>query len=184
MIEAELQTGWTELTKQLHSFVARRVPRADADDVVQEALVRIQRNVAELRDDNRFGAWVYQVTRSAVADHLRKNMRESAGVEALSAEPIERDNEEDVLTASLVACLSKFVAELPSPYREAITLTDLQGLSQKEAAEIVGISLSGMKTRVQRGREKLREMFDRCCSFTQDTRGHVIDYEPHCKNCD
>jgi len=67
------------------------------------------------------------------------------------------------------------VARLPSPYREAVTLTELQGLTQKEAAEMVGVSLSGLKSRVQRGREKIRAMFEACCEISVDCRGRVVE---------
>ena len=75
-------------------------------------------------------------------------------------------------------CVALFVARLSSPYREAITLTELEGLTQKAAAEMLGISLPGMKSRVQRGREKVRAMFDECCSVSVDCRGRVVECEP------
>jgi len=75
----------------------------------------------------------------------------------------------------LLDCVSPFVARLPSRYREAITLTELQGLTQQEAADIAGVTLSGMKSRVQRGRRMLRELFEECCHLTIDARGRVID---------
>ena len=67
---------------------------------------------------------------------------------------------------------------LASPYREALTLTELQGMTQKSAAEMVGVSLSGMKSRVQRGREHLRALFEDCCEIALDVRGHVVGFEP------
>jgi len=67
---------------------------------------------------------------------------------------------------------------LPSPYREAITLTELEGRTQREAAQMLGISLSGMKSRVQRGRAKLRGMLEACCKVAVDARGKVIACEP------
>ena len=70
------------------------------------------------------------------------------------------------------------MACLPSPYREAITLTELEGLTQAEAARMVGISVSGMKSRVQRGRARLREMFEACCEIALDGRGAVMQCEP------
>ena len=73
--------------------------------------------------------------------------------------------------------LAVFVAALPSPYREAMTLTELQGMSQKDAAEMLGISLSGMKSRVQRGRQQIREMLQACCGIALDARGRVLSYE-------
>jgi RNA polymerase sigma-70 factor, ECF subfamily len=178
MIEAE--TGWDGLTRKLRQFVARRVPGSDVDDVLQEALLRIQRGLSGLRDDERFGAWVYRVTRSAVADHLRASARPIESGREAADERLEAQEPDasDELASELLGCLSSFVAELPSPYREAITLTELEGLSQREAASMLGLSVSGMKSRVQRGRERLRETFERCCELTQDARGRVIGCEP------
>jgi RNA polymerase sigma-70 factor (ECF subfamily) len=70
------------------------------------------------------------------------------------------------------------VARLPSPYREAVTLTELEGLTQKDAAEMLGVSVSGMKSRVQRGRERIRRMFEECCEMSVDCRGHVTGCTP------
>lgn len=182
MIEARGQTGWKELTERLREFVGYRVAESEADDVLQDALVRIQTSLPALRDDERFGPWVYRVARSAIGDHVRARSRSLENARTTITEDIEATDLEDAddLGRALVSCLSTFIAELPSPYREAITLTELEGLSQKEAAEMVGVSLSGMKSRVQRGRERLREMFDRCCQMTQDARGRVIACEPRC----
>jgi RNA polymerase sigma-70 factor, ECF subfamily len=180
MIEERAQAGWKELTKRLRAFVAYRVPETDADDVLQDALVRIQKGLPALRDDERFGPWVYRVTRSAIGDHLRSRSRPlESGRTTIEDDVQVMGNEDgDDLGPALVGCLSSFIAELPSPYREAITLTELEGLTQKEAADMLGVSLSGMKSRVQRGRGRLREMFDRCCEMTQDARGRVIACEP------
>ncbi len=79
---------------------------------------------------------------------------------------------------NLGECVSLFVSRLSSPYREAVTLTELEGLTQKEAAEMLGISLSGLKSRVQRGRDKIRHMFEQCCQISVDCRGRVIECEP------
>lgn len=85
------------------------------------------------------------------------------------------DGSAEALLASYVA---PFVAMLASPYREALTLTELEGLTQKQAAEMLGISVSGMKTRVQRGRRELRRVLEDCCSIALDARGRVISCEP------
>ena len=80
------------------------------------------------------------------------------------------------------SCLAAFaadaIARLPSPYREALTITELQGLSQAAAAEMLGISVSGMKSRVQRGRDRLRAIIDECCKVALDARGGVMECEP------
>ncbi|HJK97974.1 MAG TPA: sigma-70 family RNA polymerase sigma factor [Polyangiaceae bacterium LLY-WYZ-14_1] len=171
--------GWRGLESKLRPFVAKRVREVDVDDVIQEVLLRVQRGLAALRDDQRLGPWIYQVARSAIADHGRARSRHpqarwDASEEAVVPEDLDdRDVEREV--AGYVAL---FVAMLPSPYREALTLTELEGRTQKEAAEMVGTSLSGMKSRVQRGRAKLREALEDCCRFELDARRRVAGCEP------
>lgn len=180
VIEETAQDAWRDLDAKIRPFVARRVgASADVDDVVQDVLFRIQRGVSGLRDDQRFGPWVYQVARSAIADHLRTRMRHPLA----STEPPEvdssgvRDEGESEAERELALYVVPFIAALPSPYREALTLTELEGLTQREAAEMIGISLSGMKSRVQRGREQLRRSLEECCHIATDARGHIIAYE-------
>ena len=87
-------------------------------------------------------------------------------------------DEDGAAERELAAYVAMFVAMLPSPYREALTLTELQGLTQKEAATMLGISLSGIKSRVQRGRLQLRAALEDCCRIALDARGRVLSCEP------
>ncbi|GHO94882.1 hypothetical protein KSF_049300 [Reticulibacter mediterranei] len=75
------------------------------------------------------------------------------------------------------------VLRLPVPDRQALILTEYQGLTQKELSLRLGISFSGAKSRVQRAREKLRQMLLDCCHFELDRRGHVINYQSRCQRC-
>jgi RNA polymerase sigma-70 factor (ECF subfamily) len=95
----------------------------------------------------------------------------------VAAAPSASDDESADLQLELGECVALFVARLPAPYRQAITLTELQGVTQKDAAEMLGMSISGMKSRVQRGREKIREMFEECCEISVDCRGRVVECE-------
>ncbi|MDP3215930.1 MAG: sigma-70 family RNA polymerase sigma factor, partial [Deltaproteobacteria bacterium] len=170
-----------ELTARLRPFVARRVAPADVDDVLQEIFLRVQTNLVHLRDAERFGPWVYQVARSAIIDHHRAASRHAPPRDAEAPEPIEEavaPSDAEDAEAEVCRCIAPFVARLPSPYREAITLTELEGLGQNEAALLVGASPSAMKSRVQRGRERLRAMFLACCEIALDPRGRVIGCAP------
>lgn len=185
---ADGRTGQRELERELRRFVGRRVAQAhDVDDVVQDVFVRLHRGQDGLRDEERFGAWVVRVARSAIAEHGRKRARhplvgdDAADVEASVGAEVSEDgsgDESEAIERELARCVPVFVAMLPSPYREALTLTELEGMSQKDAAELVGVSWSGMKSRVQRGRQQLRELFDDCCAIALDARGRVMTCEP------
>ncbi len=181
MIEAGACGVWAELTARLRPFVARRVAPADVDDVLQEVFLRVQTNLVHLRDAERFGPWVYQVARSVIIDHHRVAARHALPRGPAAPEPVDEQTataDEGDAEAEVCRCIAPFVARLPSPYREAITLTELEGLSQKEAALLVGASASAMKSRVQRGRERLRDMFLACCEIALDPRGRVMDCVP------
>lgn len=180
MIDPAARGAWRQLEAELRPFIARRVRgEADVDDVLQEVFLRMQRGLAGLRDEERFGPWVYRVARSAIADHLRRAARHPVVQADLASEPApEPDDDEGAPDRELARYVAPFVAMLPSPYREALTLTELQGLTQKEAAELAGVSLSGMKSRVQRGRRRLREALEDCCTIALDARGRVVGFEP------
>jgi len=179
MIPAEARGAWRDIEARLRPYVARRVPSAtEVDDIVQEILVRVHKGLATLRDAESFGGWVYRIAARTIADTAKSHARDpivpgAGGIDA----PAGASDEAADLQLELGECVALFVARLPSPYREAITLTELQGLTQKDAAEMLGISLSGMKSRVQRGRDKIREMFEECCEISVDCRGRVVDCE-------
>jgi RNA polymerase sigma-70 factor (ECF subfamily) len=170
-----------ELEQKLRPFVARRVPAAEVDDVLQDVFVRVQRSLDSLRDEERFVPWLYQVARSAVQESLRQRARHPL-VHGEHDEPAVAEPESFVASETgLAAFAASAITRLPSPYREALTLTDLRGMTQLAAAKLLGISPSGMKSRVQRGREKLRELLEANCEIALDVRGGVMACEPRDK---
>ncbi len=181
MLDASTKDAWDVLTERLGAFIARRVSGTDADDVLQNVLLKIHKSGGDVSDE-RFAPWVFKVARNAIVDHYRSARPAFAG---------ETDDANDANTTPdadderlLLGCVAPFVAKLESPYREAITLVELEGMTQQGAADVAGVSLSGMKSRVQRGRRMLRAMFEECCALTFDARGRVIDAHARCEACD
>ncbi len=171
--------AWRALEAKLRPFVAKRVRSGDVDDVVQEVFLRIQRGLPALRDDQRFGPWIYQLARSAIVDHLRRAARHPQATTEPPELPQPAQNEDERAVAREVAQYAALmVSMLPSPYREALTLTELEGMTQKQAAEQLGVSLSGMKSRVQRGRQRLRAALEDCCHIALDARRRVVACAP------
>ncbi|HEY4244767.1 MAG TPA: sigma-70 family RNA polymerase sigma factor [Kofleriaceae bacterium] len=174
----EPPVAWQELAARLHPFVARRVPPSDIDDVLQDVLLRIHRGLPALRDEERFAGWMFRLARTAIADHGRVLGRHP-NAEPPPGDEAEPDDDDDRATAiALSSCLALFVARLPSPYREAVSLVELEGLTAREAAELLGVSLPAMKARVLRGRAQLRAALDACCVIAVDARGKVTDFTP------
>lgn len=183
-MEPEATRAWRALEGKLRPFVARRVASsADVDDVLQDVFVKMQRGLAGVRDSERLAPWIFQIARNVVADRHRDRARQPVldphAIPELPDDDGDRDDDDrEAMESALASCVAHFVTLLDSPYREAITLTELEGASQKEAAEMLGISHSGMKSRVQRGRAQLRDMLEGCCAIELDTRRRVMSCEP------
>lgn len=158
----------------IRRFVARRVRAEDVDDLVQDVLLRLHERAGDLEDEARLPGWAFRVAASVVADHHRKRRPEIA-VDA-APEP-EVDEAPGDLNEIVAGWLRPMIALLPDEYEEALELVDLQGLGQREYAARAGLSLSGAKSRVQRGRRMLEELVRACCDVETDARGNVIGYE-------
>ncbi len=186
MITPDMRRAYGALEARLRPFVARRVSDASSvEDVMQDVFLRMHRSLADLREDERFGPWAYQVARSAIAEHRRARARHplAHGEPPEPAVDPSEGRDDRAVEQQLAAYIAAFVAMLPTAYREALTLTELEGLTQKDAAEMIGVSLSGMKSRVIRGRERLRKLLDECCEIGLDARGRVIDCQPRNEDC-
>jgi len=192
---SDTQQIWTEFGDRLRTFIARRVDsEADADDILQDVFLRIHRHVGSLQRRERLVSWLFQVTRNAIVDYYRAPGRRRE-LPAGPADDLERGGEhvlsrvEDLDGESLAArrelatCLGLMVEQLPPLYRDAVRLVDLEGLPQQEAAARLGITVSGMKSRVQRGRQALEHLLHACCQFDLDAGGRVTDYQPRGDGC-
>ena len=156
----------------------------DAEDILQDVFLKIYSNIDQVKDNDRIYAWVYRITRNSIADYYRKK-RDTAEFSDLLEEGI-TDNGEDEIINGLVLCLKNMIDSLPDKYKQAIMLTELGGLTQKELAQKLGMSISGAKSRVQRGRNLLKEKFFQCCKFQFDAYGNIVEYqhkENSCKYC-
>ena len=177
----KLETLWEQYCCQLKAFIQSRVAdEDDADDLLQEVFIRIHTRLCSLRDLSKLESWIYQVTRNAIIDHYRSRR---PGVELSESIPTEDEIDEDGPEADLTPSLTSMVDELPALYRDALLLTEYQGLNQRQMADRMGISFSGAKSRVQRARRMLRDMLLTCCHFELDRRGTIIDYYQRCCCC-
>jgi RNA polymerase sigma-70 factor (ECF subfamily) len=159
--------------------VLRRIADRDrADDLVAEILLRVHENLPSLEDRELLPNWMFRIARNAVIDEYRRAARtRERPVATLAEEPAPApDEDEPGVLGELVQCLRPLLAGLPAEQRRAVELVELDGLAQAEAARREGISLSGMKSRVQRGRRRLAELLDQCCTLTLDARGVPMDY--------
>jgi RNA polymerase sigma-70 factor (ECF subfamily) len=181
----DLQRAYVELRSEVRRFVARRVPAEAVDDLSQEIFLRMHEHADELRDTARVVPWAFRIARSVVTDHLRRK-RPTTSLDAIE-EPAAPEEDPKNYNAEMAVWFRAMMALLPKEYATALELTEIEGLTQKELAERMRLSLSGAKSRVQRGRKLLEGVLRACCDFELDARGNVIECSPReggpCKSC-
>jgi len=177
----QLESLWEQYCCQLKAFIRSRVAdEEDVEDLLQEVFIRIHTHLCCLRDLSKLESWIYQIARNAIIDHYRSR---HPGIELSESIPSEVETDAYDPEAVLALSLGGMVAELPTSYRDALVLTEYQGLNQRQMADRLGISFSGAKSRVQRARRMLRDMLLACCHFELDRRGAIIDYYERCCCC-
>ena len=181
MSHATVEQAWMTFHTPLLQFVRRRVAdKASAEDILQDVFLKAHTHIDTLSDTAKLQSWLYQLTRNAVIDHYRRTRVTITISEDVPAFAQEDEND---AVAQLTPAVKAMVAELPDIYHEALRLTEYEGLTQKELAERLGISVSGAKSRVQRARQMLRQMLLDCCHFELDRRNAIISYQPRCACC-
>lgn len=168
----------TEHRAALVRFVHARVKdHATAEDIVHDVLLRAWEKRAQLRDETKLAAWLYQMTRFAIIDY-RRALRPS---DELPDDLVATENEDEAVQQIADHCVMPLIARLPESYREPLVLSEIDGLTQQEVATRLGLSLSGAKSRVQRARTKLRDSVIDCCRVELDHRGMIMGHDCRCK---
>jgi RNA polymerase sigma-70 factor (ECF subfamily) len=180
----DVERSWYDTLDRLEAFVAARVNDRDlAADITQDVIVRSIASGALERVDNP-AAWLYRAARNAVVDHYRTRRHHDV-LDGLDAWPDPGDSADvpNQATRELSTCLRPLLDQLPAAARDALVRVDVHGHTQTRAARDLGISVSGMKSRVQRARRDLRQLLERCCSIDLDRVGAVTGYQERTSDC-
>lgn len=155
---------------RLRDFVARRVPSGvDPEDVVQDVLTRMVEHASDV-PPGKLQAWALRTARNAIVDLLRRR-RPAALEEASVAAP----EQQDLDPVDLARCLQPLLDLLEDDDRWVLQQVDAEGRSQTDLARELGVAPSTVKSRVQRARQRLRVIIERCCDLELDSRGTPID---------
>ena len=179
----QLTISWTDTLDRLRAFVTSRVDDPElAADITQDVIVRSIASGALEQVDNP-AAWLYRSARNAVIDHYRTR-RAHAPIDDVDAWPDPGiDDRPNDATRELSRCLQPMLDQLTPAAREALVRVDVNGQTQNSAAREVGLSLTGMKSRVQRARRDLKNLLEQCCVVDVDTHGAIADYHRGSGEC-
>lgn len=177
---------WRQFSEQVHGFIRSRVSSdAEAEDVLQDIFMRIHKGIDSIEHEDRVESWVFGIARRALVDYYRKKGRtreEPAGGD------IQMDSNEDPaldlnkfegehsVHEEVLSWLIPMIDELPEKYGRPLKMAEVEGKTQQEIADQLGLSLSGAKSRVQRARQKLGEVLAACCEVEFGTEGEAVAY--------
>lgn len=169
-----LMRAWSAHERELRGWLHHQLhDAATAEDLLQDVFIKAMRQGERFCDLANARAWLFEVTRNALADQLRRRRDSIEQPEDLTC-----DADIPPLVDSLAACLPRVLGELSAEDREAITLCDLEGMRQEDYARLKGLSLPGAKSRVQRARQRLKAQLASACKVQLDADGKVCCFVP------
>ena len=186
----EVTKIYKEFHQQLLGYVKSKIrSKEDAEDILQNVFIRISGNVDRLTDEFKLKNWMFTITRNAIIDYYRANAsnRRTAIPEEIDENIIDVGDPDP--TKGLDQCMNTMIALLPEEYREIIIESEIKGIKQKDLADKYGIAYPSMRSRVQRGRERLKQLFYNCCQIETDKHGNVLEAQGRtdcngpCKPC-
>ena len=173
----DVAAAWSALGQRLRAYVSRRVPPADADDIVQSVMVKLIERRDEIERDS-VRAWLFTVTRNAVAEYYRQK-RPAVDLDAFEDFPESESSDPAERTiGALSDCLDPMLGALAAADADVLRKVDLEGQPQIALAAAMQVPLSTLKSRVQRARTKLRAAFDACCAIEISRGGAPVGLEP------
>jgi RNA polymerase sigma-70 factor, ECF subfamily len=183
MSETDLETIYNEFRSRLYSFILKRVKDKDVtEDILHEVFLKIHKKSDQLKDVSKIESWIYSIARNTITDHFRGKKFDEITEE--HDEAVEVSEQSDI-QKTLNISMRSMILKIPQPYRDALVQADLRRKKQTDLAKKYGLSVSAIKSRVQRARKMLKEMLMQCCHFEFDKFGIVIDYNPICcKRCE
>lgn len=188
-MEYNTEKIWEELSLALRSFISRRISdSSQTEDILQDVFIKIHSNIDLLKENTKIRSWVYQIARNTIIDYYRKQKIKLEDIDEIPLEDEKALNDINNMielepAQKVAAGLRGMIDDLPEKYSQALYLVEFEGLTQVELADKLGISVSGAKSRVQRGRQLLKDSLMKCCHFELDRYGAIINIHPICCCC-
>ncbi|HKZ17828.1 MAG TPA: sigma-70 family RNA polymerase sigma factor [Geobacteraceae bacterium] len=172
---------------RIYRYLARLVGQNEAEDLTQEVFVRVSRALPDFRGDAKISTWIYRIATNVATDRLRsrsfkETQRDKAippgegSIQDVDALPEEKNSslERQLMREEMSSCVHDYLNTLPENYRAIVTLSEIEGLSNQEIAEVLGLTLDAVKIRLHRGRAKLKEKLETGCRFERDEEDILV----------
>jgi RNA polymerase sigma-70 factor (ECF subfamily) len=179
-----LETHRGAIYRYVRGVVADSV---EAEDLTQEVFLRAYRKYHSLQDQTKVAPWLYRIAANICNDRFRhpsyrnrpqsleSDVESDCGADRLDHEAAQVPSLHEVAEQNeMSACVQEHVTDLPESYRTVIHLHDVEGLTNPEIAERLGLTVATVKIRLHRARKKLGASLGEGCSFSRDERAVFV----------
>lgn len=173
----DAQALYDEFQPKIRRYLSRLVGPTDAEDLTQEVFVKVSQALPSFRGESKVSTWLYRIATNAALDRLRSPAVQRAArapVEALELAAEEAPGiDQELARQEMSECVRRYIDDLPPPYRSAVLLSEDEGLTNQQIADVLGISLDTVKIRLHRARRRLKTELGRGCAFYRDDRNEL-----------
>jgi len=175
-----IEVIWKEYRTSLKAFLHKNVANPDdVDDLLQEVLIKTYKHLDSVKETHKVKSWLFQVANNAIIDFYRKQGR----AKELTEGDLWYKESDTNVHQQLSQCILPFIQALPADEAQMLTEIEIEGMSQKDYAQSHDVKYSTLKSRVQRSRERLNDLFKECCDFSVDQQGGIVDFQRKKKRC-
>lgn len=191
---------YEEYQPKILRYLTRLVGEYEAEDLTQEVFVKISRALNTFRGAAQLSTWIYRIATNTAIDRLRSPFFQRSDRKGLSEDASEENEvevedrntwtgekkplvEQNQVRKEMNECIRDFIGRLPENYRTVLVLSEMEGIENKDAAEILGVSLNTVKIRLHRAREKMKqELMNHCDADWVEGNDYLPDLKELLRN--
>ena len=188
--ELNFQQVYSTFQPKILRYLAGMLGESEAEDLTQEVFVKVDKALESFRGEAQLSTWIYRVATNAALDRLRSSSYKQKDRECVPVDSTDRnvpepedknvwtgekkpDVDQQLIRQEMNSCVRGYIDQLPEDYNVVMILSEVEGLKNREIAEILEVSLDTVKIRLHRARAKLKESLDSNCNFYLDERSEL-----------
>jgi RNA polymerase sigma-70 factor (ECF subfamily) len=182
------QAIYDEFLPRILRFVSNMLGEGEAEDVTQEIFIKVNQALSGFRGESKLSTWIYRIATNAALDRMHSSAykQKASTIAEGSDDDLEEQNiwtgekvpvlEWQVVRKEMGECIQDYIRKLPENYRSVLALSELEGLSNQEVADILGVTVGTAKIRLHRARERLKkDLINNCPSYWVDGNEFLPD---------